>query len=438
VTHILIINLHSSRNAGDATLTLAATQQLHEAFPGSTITLSMNDPLSHPGDEPKVGSFMHWFHTISANGESKWRLFEIFRLVLGSLVAVITYRQSKQPRFPLLSSEQRNFLQAYFDANLVASAPGNFLYSSGRFGLSFLAAIYSMAYALWSRKPLYLLPQSVGPLKHRWERWLVRQILNRARSIMIREEYSMRQITQAGVTNPQVFLQPDMAFSITGASKKDAEAWLISFAIELNAKTPFLGVTAINWGEQTGQHNLQAKYESALAAAVSYFIEHVHGKVIFFPQVTGIIASSDDRLPAQRVIASLPDIQNQLILIDTPPASEVLKAAYSLMDIFIGTRMHSNIFALSGYVPVLAIAYRHKTQGIMHMVGLDEWCLDIQAVNGTILTDRLAALWEQRDAVRIHIQQTLPSIIEASRRAGTMIAEDYQQLIRVPTGSVNG
>jgi len=282
-----------------------------------------------------------------------------------------------------------------------------------------------MAYAMWAGKPLYLLPQSVGPLKRNWECRLLRYVTNRARLVMVREEMSRQQIHHAGVTNPRIILQPDMAFSFAGAPAGEARQWLQSYGIDAGSATPLLGVTAINWGAQTGQYALQERYETALAEAVRYFMELHHGKAVFFPQVAGTAPSADDRLPARRVIASLGDLGAQVALIDQPPAPAMLKAAYGLMDIFIGTRMHSNIFALSGGVPVLAIAYRHKTRGIMQMLGLDEWSIDIQAITGFLLTGRLVALWEQREAVRVHIKQVLTPTIEASGRAGSLVAEDF-------------
>ena len=368
---------------------------------------------------------MHWFHPLPPKDQPKWHIGEIVRLGVGSLAAVAMYRWRTRPVFPFLSTEQKTFLQAYFDADLVTSAPGNYLYSSGRIGMSFIAAIYSMAYAIWAGKPLYLLPQSVGPLKRNWENWLIRWIFNHARLVLVREEASLQQIHQARVANPQVFLQPDMAFSFPAATTQEAKRWLQSHGTETGHNTPLLGITAINWGAQTGQHVLQVQYESALAGATRYFVQCIGGKVIFFPQVAGSVASDDDRLPALRVIGSLQDLNEQVTLIDQPPAPAVLKTAYGLMDIFMGTRMHSNIFALCGGVPVLAIAYRHKTQGIMHMLGLDEWSIEIQTACDSKLIERLSALWKQREVVRAHLQQVLPPIIEASRRAGILIAEDF-------------
>jgi hypothetical protein len=61
------------------------------------------------------------------------------------------------------------------------------------------------------------------------------------------------------------------------------------------------------------------------------------------------------------------------------------------------------------------------------MLGLDEWTVDIQTASGSALTERLACLWEHREAVREHIQQALPPILAQSRLAGVMVAKDYAE-----------
>ena len=63
------------------------------------------------------------------------------------------------------------------------------------------------------------------------------------------------------------------------------------------------------------------------------------------------------------------------------------------MDVFLGTRMHSNIFALSGRVPVIAIGYLHKTQGIAAQVGIEDWVIDIQDIEAAGLISKFDQLW---------------------------------------------
>jgi colanic acid/amylovoran biosynthesis protein len=98
------------------------------------------------------------------------------------------------------------------------------------------------------------------------------------------------------------------------------------------------------------------------------------------------------------------------------------------MDIFIGTRMHSNIFALSQVVPVIAIGYQPKTQGILRMVGMEQWNLPIEQVEVQTLIRTLDDLWARRDELRVQLQARIPALIEEANQAGVLIAEDYQQI----------
>ena len=58
-----------------------------------------------------------------------------------------------------------------------------------------------------------------------------------------------------------------------------------------------------------------------------------------------------------------------------------LKALISNFDGFLGTRMHSNIFATSVGVPTVAIAYEKKTNGIMHMLDLNDYVVEINNIS---------------------------------------------------------
>ena len=59
------------------------------------------------------------------------------------------------------------------------------------------------------------------------------------------------------------------------------------------------------------------------------------------------------------------------------------------MDYFVGTRMHSNIFATSMCVPTTAIAYEKKTNGIMETVGLENYIIEIDDITSSDLYNKV-------------------------------------------------
>jgi colanic acid/amylovoran biosynthesis protein len=323
----------------------------------------------------------------------------------------------------LLPPRWRAVAQAFAAADLVVSCPGGFLFSAG-LSLTLVISVFTMALAVLAGKPLYLLPQSIGPLRRRWERALVGWILARARLVMVREAVSLDQ-APLPADRRRVHLLPDLALTFAGAPREEAEAWLRAAGLDLSRSRPWLGVTAINWRAQHPEFTGQADYEAALAAAARRFVADCGGVVLFFPQVCGPSQEQDDRVAARRVAALLAGLGHGVFVLEQQPPPAVLKSAIGLADLFIGTRMHSNLFALSQGVPCLSIAYQFKTQGIMRMLRLDPWVMDITAARGSAVADRLAALWQDRAAVRAHLAQVLPPLIAQAAQAGPLIAADY-------------
>jgi colanic acid/amylovoran biosynthesis protein len=428
MTNILIINLHSSHNAGDAALTSVAVQQLRAAFPGARLTLAMNDPASYVSDTSGhvrvVGSFMYWLQAVSETGQARWQMRELFWLPLAYTLALLCYGAAGWRVYPLLNREQRDLLDAYLDADLVVSAPGNFLYHSGRLGLPFLVAVLSMVVALVLRKPLYTMPQSIGPLRRWWEGLLVRAVLRRARLVLVREPATVTQLRRIGAWWSHCHLLPDLAFAFEGVEREQARHWLQVQGADRARDRPLIGVTLINWSAQYGGFGGQTGYETAFCMALHAFVKQYGGKVLCFPQVCGPAYAEDDRVVARRVAAQLRAVGVPALYIDGPVAPEVLKSAYGEMDLFIGTRMHSNIFALAEEVPTLAVGYRFKTQGIMHMVGLEHQVIDITKVDAGRLHALIDATWANRAALRSHIRREAAECARQAASAATLIARD--------------
>ena len=81
VKKILIVNVHSYRNAGDAVLADMVIRILRENFEDAAITLAMDDPGSYSGPERTVTSFMGWFKSDDKT-QTGWRWLDIVSLGL--------------------------------------------------------------------------------------------------------------------------------------------------------------------------------------------------------------------------------------------------------------------------------------------------------------------------------------------------------------------
>ena len=129
---------------------------------------------------------------------------------------------------------------------------------------------------------------------------------------------------------------------------------------------------------------------------------------------------------ARLVMAQLPEgVEAELM--DMPTKPELLRAAYGQMDLFIATRLHSGIFAIQMGVPTLFIGYLHKTRGLMEMLGMEEWMLEIGDVTEEVLWHKLEALWLCRDAVRSMLAERVPALRACAATVGPKIASDFHE-----------
>ncbi len=422
--NVLLINIHSSRNLGDAALLQVTMEQLEKNFSACQVTLSMDDPESHTGTGKVVQSMFSWVYRLNSEKRQGWKYINLAWLVPATLFPLMSERLTGARRWLFTPPKVRKIVNAYLDADLVVSKPGGFLYSSGR-GISLLVAIYSILYAVLAGKPVYILPQSIGPLKRWWEKQLVKRLLEKVRIVMVREPVSMQLLKDIGVRNPNCQLVADMAFAYRAADAEAGREWLVRHGLNPQIGFPMLGMTVINWGAQFGGYSLQDKYEEACRLAIRHFVEKINGRVVIFPQVWGPLPSQDDRIPAHNILDRLPDVSAGVKVVDQPIPAELLKSIYGWMQLFIGTRMHSNIFALSQGVPVIAIGYLHKTRGIAEMVGIEKWVLEINETSGTILKQKLIELWPERQAWRNKILRRANELARQANSAGSIIAKDY-------------
>jgi colanic acid/amylovoran biosynthesis protein len=309
---------------------------------------------------------------------------------------------------------------------MIISAAGNFLYTSGTLGIPFLLSLFTVYYGQLARKPTYTLPQTLGPIRRRHERLLARLVLSRMRLVMLRDAISAEVWQAWKVPRAKAILIPDLAFAHPGRQhKREALALLEAGGLEDDSR-PKLGVTLIHWGAQSRSFARQIEYEKAFQAMTRQFITSYGGQVIVFSQVRGPTESEDDIVPARRLLAGLEDCSDSIILMDRPVPPQVLRAAYGQMDLLVGTRLHSSIFALTEGVPVVAIGYQYKTRGIMRMLGLERWVLEIEQVSADTLSRLLRDAWSEREQTRSHLQRLLPRIREQASQAGAHIAADFR------------
>lgn len=390
---IVILNTYSWLNKGDAAIVLGTVRALRAVAPEATITLvSLTPEIDRPhyaAENLRVvaGPFALLYAAHIPAGARAGRFVGGYLALLGALLAGRLTRRSLPRWWPAGPREVAN---AIAEADVAISCGGGFWQDS--WGAGVLIHVAQALVALAAGVPVVCLGQSVGPFRSAHLRSLVGAVLRRADVLVIRESESLPTVQAMRVAPERLHFGTDMAFALD-------RDWPARRATAPRSGGLRVGVTARNWAfpHSLDRQAAQRRYENALVEALEHLLAVHDAEIVFLPQVIGP-GNDDDRLVERRLAARLkrPD-RVQVIEDDLAPSEQI--EILGGMDMLLATRFHSAIFAMLARVPVVAIAYEHKTTGIMRRMDLGRWIVPIETVSGAGLIELIEAQLAQREAV---------------------------------------
>jgi len=79
-------------------------------------------------------------------------------------------------------------------------------------------------------------------------------------------------------------------------------------------------------------------------------------------------------------------------------------------ELFIGSRMHACIAALSQAVPAVGIAYSQKFSGVLSSIGVGHLVADPRQLAITEILHLIEDAFSERSAIRSQLMQTMPHV----------------------------
>jgi colanic acid/amylovoran biosynthesis protein len=147
--------------------------------------------------------------------------------------------------------------------------------------------------------------------------------------------------------------------------------------------------------------NKAAEYRDMMVEAIKHCIDTYNAVIYIYPHVT--IENDIDN--SYEIFNRIDDkYKNRIIIFNGNYSARDLKALYSLMDIFIGTRLHSTIFAMGEMVPSICISYHGtKALGIFSNYGLEEYV--ILDYSSKLLISKIDALISNKNEIENILQK---------------------------------
>lgn len=236
----------------------------------------------------------------------------------------------------------------------------------------------------------------------------VAEDLRRYALVAARESITYAAVKEIGAN---ALLMPDPAFLMKAKACEVEDFFLQKEVIGINISPMIIN-------NEKNQGAAYANYRDL----IQYILDNTDAYIALIPHV--VWANNDDRIPLRQLYDDFG--QNQrLILVGNHTAPE-LKYIISKCSFFIGARTHATIAAYSTGVPTLVVGYSVKARGIARdLFGTEDgYVLPVQQLRESDeLTRAFVRLYEKRDAIRAHLNKTLPGYIARADEARKALEE---------------
>lgn len=252
--------------------------------------------------------------------------------------------------------------------------------------------------------PVVVYAVGVGPLRERRPQEAVRECIERAAAVTVRDMGAHRELERLGV-------QREMTVTADPALLLKPEP-LPSHLLEregLGGKRRLVGMSVREPGPAAPDISVDA-YHALLANAADYMVDRFKADIVFVPMEPG----REDTRHSHAVIGKMRRAQRATVLRGEYSAPQMLELV-SHFAFAVGMRLHFLLFSALQRVPFVALPYAGKVRGFLEDLHLEDPPLEELTI-GQLLA-YIDASWDKQDSIRALIDRGLPALQERAGRS---------------------
>jgi len=408
--HILVTDVWTDRNKGDAASNVSVIRLLESSFPYAKISvcssfganqmdlaigesfLTRRENIYH-----FIGGLFPTFHVLDPPEVQRIvdKLFLSVRSVCATFLATFllfaTFLKLEKTFLWLFPHELRRSFEVFLSADMIVSRR-NVLgpTSKGLLELYFLFKdFYHPILAVAAKKPLVLVGYSIWPFTNPISRILIRWVMSKSSIVALREELTYRYVEQLGVDLSNVHVVPDISLVTCARSKMHLKPY------PRDHVRPSVGFTFVDWrlGGETNRDN----YINVMANFIRYVANSYHCKICVVSQVT---YPPQNPYAVARLIGSKSG-NSTIEYLWKEFSLEELQELYSSFDFVVATPLHSAIFSLAVGTPAILIDYEGgpKHVGVMKMFQMEQNVLPYKGLDLRLLTKLFDKCWLEKSSL---------------------------------------
>jgi polysaccharide pyruvyl transferase CsaB len=262
--------------------------------------------------------------------------------------------------------------------------------------------------------PVMVYAIGAGPLDDPAAQAAVRDCLNSANVITVRERNARKVLEEAGVeqeivitADPALLLEPEPLPA--GAIEQEG----------LETQRPVVGMSVREPGVAAPDLDEQV-YHSLLANAADFMVDRFDADIVFVPMERSV----RDTQHSHAVISQMLRAQRASVLKGEYTSGQLL-SLIGRFSFALGMRLHFLIFAALQGVPFVALPYASKVSGFLE--DLRVAAPPLKLVNPGRLIAYLDQSWDDKDVMRMHVAAALPPLQQRARETHRIAVQLLKQ-----------
>ncbi len=405
---ILITNVYSHQNFGDAAIVESTISQIRREYPDAEISL-MSDFFAENDGRYDCASVPSVFCLPTKASKVRKSLALVVALMYSATVALLAALRLRKLAASLLSRSR-----PYADSDVVLACGGGYLFSSNNSVLS--VGLWQEVYHIWLGrvfgKPVVMLPQTVGPLAGAFDRWIVARALLAANLVLCRDKASMDLVSGLTRDRANSRFVPDVVYGWFSADE-------ISSTEQAEIDTPRISITVLDWRWASPDQDRDKKVDAYLSAIVEACRELSAEQDIDFQVVPQVLVKGGDLPISEKLRDGIASFTDRVELLRPEDPLQTVRV-YQASTVVLGSRMHSCIFAIASGTPAVGLSYQPKVKAMFDQFGLGDNCFEASSVTSDQILEAVRRVLADPARYR---QQARDVVAEAQRPLNAFFKE---------------
>lgn len=208
-------------------------------------------------------------------------------------------------------------------------------------------------------KKVFIYSQGIGPIDRKSNRRAAAAALRRADGIVVRDERSALLLEEIGIARDNVVITADPVIRMKKPDTDVGAEILRQVGVRLD------GRLTVGWAIREKDKN--SRFVKELLRSIQWLGETYGAQSVLIP-----FHYEEDGEVCRHIAAQLPD--DVAVCLNEKYLSEDMLSIIGNMDLLVGVRLHSLIYAAIMGVPLVGVSYDPKCTAFLNSVGLDKLC----------------------------------------------------------------